>query len=114
MNIERELIISILKLAKDNSVLHENINKDAKIPSETVRKLLQKLQNEDLVYLEENKINIDSAQRLNLTVRAIELGADIERVSNFLHWQEFESMASAAFELTVYATAKNVRLKNAS
>ncbi len=51
MSVERNLIISLLKLTKEGPVLTENVNRDARIPSATARKLLEKLQNEGLVYL---------------------------------------------------------------
>ena len=42
----------------------------------------------------------------------MQLGADVERVSDFLQWQEFESMASVALVFNGYVTAKNVRFKH--
>ena len=56
MSVERNLIISILKLTQKGAVLTENVNKDARIPSATSRKLLQKLQSEGLIYLKETAL----------------------------------------------------------
>jgi Holliday junction resolvase-like predicted endonuclease len=113
MNIERDLIITILKLTKSGPVSHELINKSAKMPSDNVEKLLRKLQNDGLIYLKKDVVEADSLQRLKLTVEAVNLGADLENVSSFLQWQEFENMAAVALAQNGYVIAKNLRFKHA-
>lgn len=113
MNVERNLIISILKLTKEGLVSNELVKKDAKIPSQVAEKLLQKMQNDGLVYLRKNVIEANSLQRLKLAVHVIQSGADIESVSGFLQWKEFEDMAAIAFERNDYKVAKNVHFKHA-
>ena len=51
MSVERNLLISLLKLTKEGSVLIESVNKEARIPSAVALELLEKLQNENLIYL---------------------------------------------------------------
>ena len=77
MPIERDLIISILKLTVNGSVSRERINKDAKIASDIALKLLRRLQNDDMVYLRDNIVEADDSCRLKLAVKAVALGADI-------------------------------------
>lgn len=113
MSIERELIISLLKLTREGSVSHELINKEAKIPLQIGEELLQRLQNDGLVYVREGLMEADSVQRLKLAVRAVELGADVERVSSALEWQEFENMAAVALERNGYDVQRNLRFKHA-
>ncbi len=113
MSIERELIISLLKLTREESVSHELINKEAKIPLQIGEELLQKLQNDGLVYVRKGFVQADSVQRLKLAVRAMELGADVERVSSVLEWQEFENMAAIALERNGYGVQRNLRFKHA-
>ena len=113
MVIERDLIISLLKLTKDGPVLIECVNQDARIASDIVEKLLQKLQNEGLVYLKDDVVEINSDNRLRLAVRAVSLSADIEHVSGFFSWQEFENIAALALERNGYVVTKNLRFKNA-
>lgn len=113
MTIERNLIISILKLTRDGPVSNKLVNKDAKIPQQIAEKLLRKLQNDGLVYVQKNVVEANSLQRLKLAVHAIFLGADIENVSSFLQWQEFENMAAVAFERNGYSVTKNLRFKHA-
>jgi Holliday junction resolvase-like predicted endonuclease len=112
MSIERDLIISILKLTANGSVTREQINKDAKIASDIALKLLRGLQNDGMVYLKDNIVEADSNGRLELAVRAIVLGADVERISGFLRWQEFEDITAIALEKNSYTVAKNVHFKH--
>jgi Holliday junction resolvase-like predicted endonuclease len=113
MVIERDLIISLLKLTKDGSALIECVNQDARIASDIVRKLLEKLQNEGMLYLKDDTVKANSDNRLRLAVKAASLGADVEHVSAFLRWQEFEDITAIALERNGYVVAKNVRFKHA-
>ena len=113
MSIERNLIISLLKLSKEGCFLTEDVEKDSKTPSTTTIKLLRKLQNDELVYLESNNVRIDSGMRLKLAVKATSLGSDLERISNLLCWQEFEEIAAFALKNYGYSVTNNVRFKYA-
>jgi Holliday junction resolvase-like predicted endonuclease len=110
--IERDLLISLLKLSKDGPVLIKCINQDARIASDIIRKMLENLQNEGLLYLKGNSVEVDTGNRLRLAVKAVSLGADVENVSGFLRWQEFEDIAAIALERNGYVTTKNVRFKH--
>lgn len=112
MAIERDLLISLLKLTKHGHVLTKNVNKDTKIASDIALKLLERLQNEGLIYLKKDFVELNSDSRLRLALKAVSLGANVERVSRLLHWQEFEDIASVALERNGYVTAKNVRFKH--
>jgi len=112
MVIERNLLISLLKLTKDGFVLIETVKKDSRIDADIVRKLLEKLQNEGLIHLKDVTVETNSANRLKLAVKAASLGADIEHVSGFFSWQEFEDIAALALERNGYVVAKNVRFKH--
>ncbi len=113
MDIERELIISILKLTKNGPIGIELVREDAKIPSAIAEDLIKKLQNDGLLYLQNKLIEVNSLKRLKLAVHAIELGGDVERVSGVLDWKEFENIAAIAFERNGYSVARNLRFKHA-
>ncbi|MGB9741284.1 MAG: restriction endonuclease [Candidatus Bathyarchaeia archaeon] len=113
MNIERNLIITILKLTKNGQVSHEIINKEASIPSQNIEKLILKLQNDGLIYVQESLIMADESQRLKLAVKALSLGADLENVSSLLRWQEFEGITATALERNGYSVTKNIRFSYA-
>ena len=56
MSIERDLLISVLKLTKNGPVLIKHVNQDSRTPSDIVRKMIEKLQNEDLLYINGNNM----------------------------------------------------------
>ena len=112
MAVERDLLISLIKLTKDGSVLLELVKKDAKTTMNITRKMLEKLQNEGIIYMNQNKVEADSFSRLKLAIKAVYIGADVEHVSNMLRWQEFEGIAAIALERNGYTVAKNVRFKH--
>ncbi len=112
MNIETEAIISLLKLTREGPVSHEAIKRDARMPSSTIRSLLQELQNDGLIKVQENMIEADALDRLKLAVRAVQSGADLERVSRLLQWQEFEAIAAYGFEHNGYHVFRNVHFKH--
>jgi len=114
MIVERNLLISALKLTKTGPSNQEDIKSDAKLPSSVVGFLLRKLQSEGLIYVEDSLVKIPLESRMKLAVKALQLRADVQQVSDLLAWQEFESMASVALEFNGYSTIKNVRFKNAA
>ena len=113
MSIEKDLIIALLRLTKDGPISHELVNREARVPSENARKLIERLQNDGLVYVRNGHIEADSFQRLKLAVRALSLGGDLEKVGSFLQWQEFEGMAAVALERNGYSVTRNLRFKHA-
>jgi len=112
VSIERNLLISLLKLTKESPALLEDIKKDARLPSSVCLKLIEQLQNEELIYLKAGCAEIDSRSRLKLAVKAVSLGADIQHISDFLRWQEFEEIAAEALKNNGYTVNNNVRFKH--
>jgi hypothetical protein len=112
LNIETEAIISLLKLTHEGPVSHEALKRDAKMPLSTIKHLLQKLQNDGVINLQENTVEADALNRLKLAVRAVQSGADLERVIRFLQWQEFEAIAAYGFEHNNYQVFRNVHFKH--
>jgi hypothetical protein len=86
-----------------------SIVNDSKITSGKVKNILKKFQNEDFIFLKEKTAETNSYGRIMLSIRAINLGADIENVTSLLHWQEFEGIAGLALEQNNFLVKKNVR-----
>lgn len=105
------MIISLLSLSMDGPVLQKLVNQEARVPSDLGRSLLETLQTDGLVYMDDPFVDIDSMQRVRLATRAVELGADQERVSRFLKWKEFERVGSVALEMHRYAVETNVHFR---
>jgi Holliday junction resolvase-like predicted endonuclease len=112
MSVERNLLISILKLTKDGPILIESVNREARIPSVVTLKLLDKLKKENLIYLKPDIIDVDSRSRLKIAIKAASLGADIEHISDLLCWREFEEIAAIALKNNGYIVKNNVRFKH--
>jgi hypothetical protein len=112
LSVEKNIAISLLKLTQKGSALIETINMDTHLTSTTSKKLLQKMQNENLVYLNGDSVEVNSASRLKLAIKAATLGADIERISDLLGWQEFEEIASLALKNNGCTAKKNVHFTN--
>lgn len=113
MNIEKDLIITILKLTSNGSILNEQIYENIKVPCNVALNLLKKLEKEGLIYFHNNLLETDSFQRLRLAVYAVQLGADLEYVCSFLGWREFERVAVVALERNGYEVMENLRFKHA-
>lgn len=112
MNFEVNLLTSVLKLTQSQNALIKDVKNDSKLPVSTTMILLEKLQSEETVYIEGESVKIDSKNRLKLAIKAVSLGADIERISKLLSWIEFEDMAVMALENNHFSVEKNVRFKS--
>lgn len=111
MNIEKDMLISLLKLTKEGPVLIENVNKDMKSNTNITAKLIKQLENEGLISKNSDFVEVDKDNRLKLAARAISLGADLEHVSSFLNWHEFEDITALALERNGYTTVLNMRFR---
>ena len=111
MIVERNLIMSLLKLTKDAPVSLEDVKKDARIASDIAVELLVKLHQEGIIYLKNDKVEAGSSGRLILASKAVRLGMDVEQATSFLRWQEFESIATIALKNNRYDVIKNLRFK---
>ena len=112
MVIERDMLISILRLTKDGAVLTKTVNKDARMVAVFATKMLKKMENEGLIYFENGKVAADSQCRVKIALKALGLGADLEHVSDLLRWQEFEAITVIALERNGYCVSKNVHFKH--
>jgi len=74
--------------------------------------LLEKLQNEGLVYLKDDSVEADRVARFKLAIKAASLGVDIEQLSNLLCWQEFEEITAFALQNYGYTVMNNIHFKN--
>jgi len=112
LTIEIDVIISILKLTRSGPVSHLSIKKYGCTASDVVQKMLRKMQHQELVFVEDGNVQVNSLQRLKLAVCALKAGADFERVSRFLSWKEFEDVTAATLEQHGYAAVENLHFKH--
>jgi len=112
MRIEREIILSVLKMTQKGMVQKELIAKDARTPIDIADEVLRTLHEKNLIALKEgNTLATTPSQRLMLAIEAIKQGADSQRTCRFLEWREFENIAATAFEANGYKVKKNFHFK---
>lgn len=104
--------MSILELTKKGRISIENVYKYMMSPRDLTLSLLQKLKDQELIFLNGGFLEISEQQRLNLATYAIALGADVERTCSLLSWREFEEVAAIAFAANGYQVKRNVRFKH--
>jgi Holliday junction resolvase-like predicted endonuclease len=114
LSVERNLVISLLKLTNSGSVTLEALNKDARIPAISAKRPLELIQNQGSIKIEGGKVEIESNGRIQLAIKAVQLGFDLKTVSSFLRWQEFEKMAVYALNMNGYTTIKNLHFRHNS
>ena len=79
--------------------------------SRSVKSYLNKLSQEGLIVLDDEFVELNNYSRIMLSIKAIELGADIEHATSLLCWQEFEGLAAIALERNNFSVKKNFRFK---
>lgn len=111
MTVEREILITVLKLTRNGPTEYSLVGKNARVPAQTAEKFLKKLADANLVKWRDKILESSPNQRVKIAVQAIKLGADFERVCKLLEWKEFESITTKAFEAYNYRAQKNFRFK---
>ena len=113
MAVERDLLVSVLRLTRDGPVQRELISKDARVPTQVADELLGKLSEARFLQWKGKAIEASPHQRVKIAIRAIQLGADLEKACKFLQWNEFENVAAAAFEANNFTVIKHFRFRRA-
>ena len=111
MSVERNLLISILKLTKSGPVSKALIVRDAKIPVQVADELLRKFCDAGFIQWRGKAIEASSNQRVKIAIHAVKSGADFEKMCRVLEWIEFENIAAAAFEANNFAVRRRFRFK---
>lgn len=108
MSTEREILVAILKRTVESSEARvEGIGEEAHVPISLTENIIRRFHDEGLLKLTQNLVVVDGGSRLRIAVRAISLGADIERVARFLSWSEFEDFSTLAFEADGFVVRRN-------
>jgi len=111
MTLERDILISILKLTKSGPIAEEIVARDANVPVQVTHELLKKFRDAELFKWENKAIEASSNQRAKIAIHAIKSGADFERVCRVLEWIEFENLAATAFEANNFDVRRRFRFK---
>lgn len=109
MTAEREILISLLKLTIEGPAEIEDLSRESRVPRQLVHEAVIKSSELGILEMDERLAIAGGEQRLRAAIRAVELGADIERVCKFLTWTEFEDISVLAFEANDYRVKKHFR-----
>lgn len=112
MNVEKEVIASLLKLTKTALAQKKLIRKYARVSTEVMEDVLRRLHEAGLINEKHGLVNASPSQRVNLAAYALKLGADREKISKFLNWMEFEKIAAQTFQANGFRVLKNFRFKH--
>jgi Holliday junction resolvase-like predicted endonuclease len=111
MNVERDLLVSILKLTRGGAIKGELVARDANVSVQVADELLKNFRDLELIKLQDKMIEVSSNQRARIIIHAIKLGADFERVCKVIEWIEFENLAATAFEANNFVVKRRFRFK---
>jgi len=111
MAVERNILVSILKLTKSGPAAKELVARDANVPAQVSNEVLKKFRDAGLIKWQNKTIEASSNQRVKIAIHAIKAGADFERVCRVLEWIEFENIAAAGFEANNFAVRRRFRFK---
>jgi len=107
--VKREILIALLDLTRGEPVAKGNLRAAVRVTGEVLEQFLDQLSFEGLITQRSGLLEASQKQRLDLAVRAIQLGADFERVCRALGWLEFEEMVSYVFEENGYRVLRRFR-----
>jgi Holliday junction resolvase-like predicted endonuclease len=111
MTLERDILISILKLTISGPIAEEIVARDANVPVQVTHELLKEFRDAELIKWQNKVIEASSNQRAKIAIHAIKSGADFERVCRVLEWIEFENLAATAFEANNFDVRRRFRFK---
>ena len=112
MIVDREVLISALKLTRDGAhTTIEALSRDSRVPIQTVYEAVRRLGDEGLITVRGCDVNMVGERRIMAAARAVEMGADLERVCTFLTWSEFEDISGFAFEASGFSVKRSFRFK---
>ena len=105
----RHLLTRLLALTNEETVEVEALRGSLRITQETFDALLQHLVDEGLVTIQGKSITLGLEQRLNVSMKAMETGADPENISRSLGWLEFEELSAKLFEANGFRVMRRFR-----
>jgi len=109
--VEREILVALLGMTRGEPVDEGSLHAAVRVTGEVLEHILGQLSFADLISRRHGLIEASQRQRLSIAVRAVQQGADFERVCRALGWLEFEEMVSYVFEENGYRVLRRFRFK---
>jgi len=106
---QRDILIALLETTKEGPTDYEGLREAVRVTDEAFKAFLDYLIKQELVGVSEDALEATLEQRLDIAVRAVKAGADMERVSQALGWLEFEEMTAYTFEENGFKVKRRFR-----
>jgi Restriction endonuclease len=112
VRMHRDLLIkAIAGIMPETIVTLDEFQAASGITSKSVaRKLIDFLLANDVASASENMITFSGSDRLRAAMLALRMNCDVEQVSKYLSWKDFEKLTAEALKSYGYCTQVNVRL----
>lgn len=111
---EKEVLLSLLKSTKTGPVSTQLIVKISRMPKQVAYEALAKFSQLSLFKEYDDIVEASPSQRVEMSVHALHLGVDFQRVCSLLSWAEFEGFAAQALDANGYRAIRNFHFKNGS
>jgi len=112
MTIDKNVLLSLLKCTKTGPVGRRLLVKVSKVPAEAAEMALSKFAQMSLFEQYGGIIEASPSQRVKISIRAIQLGADFQQICSLLSWAEFEDIAAQTLETNNHRVMRNFHFRN--
>jgi Holliday junction resolvase-like predicted endonuclease len=109
MQARRGILLALLKESKEGVVDREKLRELVRINNEVFQIFMNELVSRGLVEEVDSQFRATQNQRLDLAVKTVEAGVDLEKVGRALGWLEFEEIVAHVFEENGYRVKRRFR-----
>jgi len=112
MTVEKNVLLSLLKCTKTSPVSRQLVIKVSRIPAQAADKELSKFAAMSFFSEYRGVVEASSSQRIKMSIHALRLGVDFQRVCSLLSWAEFEGITAQALEANDYGVVRNLNFRH--
>lgn len=111
MPAQRDILIALLENTRKKPVDRNALRETIRVTDEAYNTYMTHLTSNGLIDEELGNITASLNQRLELAIKAVQAGGDLERVSRALGWLEFEEIVARIFEENGYDVKRRFRFQ---
>ena len=111
MPAQRDILITLLENTRKKPVDRNALRETIRVTDEAYNTYMTHLTSNGLIDEELGNITASLNQRLELAIKAVQAGGDLERVSRALGWLEFEEIVARIFEENGYDVKRRFRFQ---
>jgi len=111
MPAQRDILIALLENTRKKKVDSNALRETVRVTDEAYDTYMTHLALNGFIEEERGNITASLNQRLELAIKAVQAGGDLERVSRALGWLEFEEIVARIFEENGYDVKRRFRFQ---